>query len=88
MPPRGTAWRSSWAAMPSRVDSFNVPAAQDCCPASCCGRRGSPTATLYLAPHDFQHPLLAAFPPTCAGTVPWDDFPVYRYWELAAAGRA
>jgi hypothetical protein len=39
-----------------------------------------PDGSLYLAPRDYQHPVLSAF--RAAGAVPWVAFPVFRYWEL------
>ena len=40
-----------------------------------------PDGDLCLAPRDFQHPILAAFR-SQASSIPWDAFPVFRYWEL------
>ena len=41
-----------------------------------------PTATWHLAPEESGHPLLAKFRPL-RGTIPWEAFPVYRYWQFA-----
>ena len=35
----------------------------------------------HLAPREYQHPILSPFR-AAAGHIPWDLFPVYRYWEL------
>jgi len=35
----------------------------------------------YLAPHDLQHPVLAKFA-SVEGSIPWQAFPVFRYWQL------
>lgn len=39
----------------------------------------APAGDVYLAPRDYSHYLLSPFRPL-AGSVPWDLFPVYRYW--------
>ena len=36
----------------------------------------------FLAPQDYQHPLLAKFR-TVAGGVPWDAFNVWSHWQLS-----
>ena len=38
-------------------------------------------AGTYLSPTDYDHPVLAKFRPY-AGQVPWQQFPVDKYWEL------
>jgi hypothetical protein len=40
-----------------------------------------PDGDLSLAPRDYQHPILGAFR-SRAGQIPWDYFPVFRYWQL------
>ena len=52
-----------------------------CCRASCCGRRGGPTATLTSPRGRWNIP---SWPNSAAAPaeIPWDDAPVYRYWEL------
>jgi len=37
----------------------------------------------HLAPDNYQSPALGIFR-SLEGTVPWDAFPVYRYWQLGA----
>ena len=66
-------------AMP--VDSFNAPQAQELLPGKLLRQARRPDGDLYLAPRDFQHPILAAFRGQ-AGAIPWEMFPVFRYWEL------
>ncbi len=36
---------------------------------------------VYLAPHSYDHPILRGFR-SMATSVPWDHFPVFRYWNL------
>ncbi len=36
---------------------------------------------VYLAPHSYDHPILRDFRPF-ASSVPWDEFPIFRYWNL------
>jgi hypothetical protein len=67
----------------SPVDSFNEPQAQALLPGKLLRQaRGD----LYLAPRDFQHPILAAFR-SRADSTPWDAFPVFRYWEFSAISK-
>ena len=56
------------------------PPRSGCCRASCCGRRGGRRATS-ISPPALEHPVLADFRGR-ATEVPWDDAPVFRYWEL------
>jgi hypothetical protein len=41
-----------------------------------------PDGDLHLAPRDLQHPVLSAFR-NLPGAVPWQAFPVFRYWQIA-----
>ncbi len=41
---------------------------------------------LFLAPHNYDHPILRPFR-AIATSVPWADFPVFRYWNLADLAR-
>lgn len=41
----------------------------------------APAGDVYLSPRDYSHYLLSPFRPL-AGSVPWDLFPVYRYWLM------
>ncbi len=63
----------------SPVDSFNEPLAQELLPGKLV--RQWRTGEAYLAPENFQHPVLAKFRPL-AGVVPWESFPIFRHWQL------
>jgi len=65
----------------SPIDSFNEPQAQALLPGKLLRQARRPDGDLHLAPRDFQHPILAAFR-SQAGSIPWDAFPVFRYWEF------
>lgn len=60
---------------------FNSPAALDVLPGKLLRQARYPDGDLTLAPNTFEHPLLAPFR-TRGGTMPWIDFPIYRYWQL------
>ncbi len=65
------------------VDSFNVSAAQRLLPAKLLRQALRPDGDNYLAPKALEHPILAdpAFRRRATET-PWDDAPVFCYWEL------
>jgi hypothetical protein len=63
------------------VDSFNSAQAQALLPGKLLRQVRRPDGELRLAPRDFQHPILAEFR-KLAGSIPWESFPVFRYWEL------
>ncbi len=63
------------------LDSFNEPQAQELLPGKLLRQARRPDGELHLAPRDFQHPILAVFRGR-SGSVPWEMFPVFRYWEL------
>lgn len=63
------------------VDSFNEPQAQQLLPGKLLRQAQRPDGDLWLAPQNFQHPILLAFRGR-EGSIPWDAFPVFRYWEL------
>ena len=67
----------------SPVDSFNRPAAQEVLAAPLVRQARSPRGDVILSPNNLQHPILSDFQ-EITGTIPWDDTPVFRYWELAA----
>ncbi|MGE0609402.1 MAG: BatA domain-containing protein [Pirellulales bacterium] len=67
------------------VETFNQAAAQELLPGKLAQQSRHPDGDVYLAPENFQHPLLARFRRR-AGTIPWDAFPVYRYWRLEELG--
>ena len=63
------------------IESFNGPQAQELLPGKLLRQARRPDGDLHLAPRDYQHPILAAFRGQ-AGAIPWEAFPVFRYWEL------
>jgi hypothetical protein len=63
------------------VDSFNLPAAQRLLPGKLLRQARRPDGDVWLAPRTLEHPILADFRRR-AGEVPWNDAPVFRYWEL------
>lgn len=63
------------------IDSFNGPQAQDLLPGKLLRQARRPDGELHLAPRDDQHPILSAFRGR-SGSVPWNSFPVFRYWEF------
>jgi len=62
------------------VATFNQPAALDLLPGRLVRQVRQPDG-VFLAPSDFQQPVLKALG-DYAGSIPWDAFPVYRYWQL------
>lgn len=69
------------------VDAFNQAAAQEVLPAVLKRQVRDKEGSIHLAPRDYEHPMLVALRDT-AGGIPWDAFPVFRYWQLGdlAAG--
>ncbi|HEX4128403.1 MAG TPA: BatA domain-containing protein [Pirellulales bacterium] len=65
------------------VASFNSAAAAEVLPAKLDLVARHPQGDVSLAPDDSQHPLLEKFRPL-RGTIGWDAFPVYRYWQVTA----
>ena len=63
------------------IDSFNTPQAQELLPGKLVRQARRPEGDLHLSPLDLQHPILAEFREQ-SGSVPWEMFPVFRYWEL------
>lgn len=43
----------------------------------------SPGGDLFLAPDNYDHPITREFR-SLATSIPWDQFPVYRHWEMDA----
>ena len=74
------------------IESFNGPEAQELLPGKLLRQARRPDGGLHLAPRDYQHPILGGDLRGHAGAIPWDAFPVFRYWELenraAEAARA
>ncbi len=63
------------------LDSFNSPQAQELLPGKLERQARRPDGDLHLSPGDLHHPILAAFQ-SQSGSIPWEMFPVFRYWEL------
>ena len=61
------------------VDVFNTADAQKLMPGELA--RVWRRQDAFLAPPDYQHPLLAKFR-TMTGGIPWQDFPVASHWQL------
>lgn len=68
------------------VDTFNQKAAQDLLPGTLVRQVRRPRGDVYLSPRDLQHPILAGFR-GFAGSVPWDAFPVFHYWQLGGVAK-
>ena len=65
----------------ARLEPFNQPDAQELLPGKLLRQARRPDGDLYLAPRDFQHPILKPLA-SLAGAIPWNGLPVYRYWQL------
>ncbi len=65
------------------VDSFNQASAQEVLPGRLAQQARRLGGDLYLSPDSYNHPLLTKFK-TRSGAVPWDGYPVFRYWQLEA----
>ena len=63
------------------IESFNGPAAQQLLPGKLNVQVPRREGDTYLAPSNFQHPILKPFRSRATST-PWNAFPVFRYWEL------
>jgi hypothetical protein len=63
------------------LDKFNNPQALELLPGPLKTQVPGSDGDIYPAPKDLQHPILAPFRAK-SGEVPWDMFPVLRYWEL------
>lgn len=63
------------------IDSFNAEQAQELLSGKLLRQARRPDGDLHLAPSDYQHPILSAFRGQ-AGAIPWQAFPVFRYWEM------
>jgi hypothetical protein len=68
----------------ARVDAFNESLPQQLLAGKLLRQAWRPDGDCYLAPRDYQHPILSAFR-SQAGSIPWEDFPVFQYWELDKA---
>ena len=67
------------------IASFNRPEAQRLLAGKLLRQARRPDGDVHLAPQDLQHPILAAFR-DLSESVPWQDMPVFRYWQLAEPG--
>jgi hypothetical protein len=62
------------------LSKFNSPGAAELLPAKLL-RQAVAADDVYLSPRSLEHPILSAFRGR-AGSVPWEAFPVFRYWQL------
>ena len=62
------------------LKAFNSPGAAELLPATLL-RQAIAADDVHLAPRSLEHPILSAFRGR-AGSVPWEAFPVFRYWQL------
>jgi len=67
------------------IASFNRPEAQRLLAGKLLRQARRPEGNVHLAPQDLQHPILAAFR-DLSESVPWQEMPVFRYWQLAKPG--
>ncbi|GAB6166474.1 BatA domain-containing protein [Thermostilla marina] len=65
----------------SAVEAFHGSAAQRVLPGRLLVQARAGDSPFMLAPRVYQHPVLKSFR-SVAGTIPWHQFPVFRYWVL------
>jgi len=65
----------------AQPEGFHSPAAQELLPGTLGLQGRYPDGDLALAPDASDHPLLAKFRPL-RGSIPWEAFPVFRYWQF------
>jgi len=65
----------------AQVEPFNEAAAQELLPALLARQFRTGSRPVYLAPENLDHPALAPFR-SRQGSLPWEDFPVEKYWQL------
>ena len=63
------------------IEAFNSPAAQQLLPGKIKDQVPREEGNTYLAPQNYQHPILKDFAPYATRS-PWSRFPVYRYWRI------
>ncbi len=68
----------------SPIEAFNSPAAQQLLPGKVLEQVPREEGNTYLAPQNYQHPILKPFAPYSTRS-PWSWFPVYRYWRIDLA---
>jgi len=64
-----------------QLASYNTAAAQELLPGPLEFVARFPDGTNYLSTKNDQHPILAKFR-SRRDEVPWDDFPIYRFWQF------
>ena len=62
------------------LGDFDTPAAERVLPGRLLQQARRPDGDLFLDPRGIGHPVLATF--ARLGDVPWDQSPVYRYWQF------
>ncbi|MFM8253353.1 MAG: BatA domain-containing protein [Planctomycetota bacterium] len=65
--------------------SFHDPLAQQLLGGKLTRQWRSSSGDLFLAPQQFTHPVTREFR-GLATSIPWDQFPIYRHWELDSDG--
>lgn len=65
------------------IEAFNQATAQELLPGKLAQQARRPGGELYLSPDNYDHPLLTKFK-SRSGAVPWEGYPVLRYWQLDA----
>ncbi|RMG03704.1 MAG: hypothetical protein D6741_02040 [Planctomycetota bacterium] len=65
----------------SAVEAFHSEVSQRILPGKLLVQARAGDAGFMLSPRDYQHPILKSFR-SVAGTIPWQQFPVFRYWVL------
>ena len=63
------------------IEALNSPAAQEVLPGLLVRQFRSGQRQVVLAPSNLEHPLLARFR-SLESAIPWDGFPIFRFWEL------
>jgi len=63
------------------LEAFNNPTAQEVLAGKLLRQVRRPEGDVWFAPQSLQHPVLQAFR-GYSETVPWQAFPVFRYWQL------
>jgi hypothetical protein len=65
------------------LDEFNQATAQELLAGKLVQQARRPGGELYVSPDNYDHPLLIKFK-SRSGAVPWEGYPVLRYWQLDA----
>ncbi len=63
------------------MTDFNTAAAQELLPGPLAFQARFPDGTMYFSAKNDQHPTMAKFR-SRRGSVPWEDFPIYRFWQF------